>query len=240
MPYKARGKCVYKGNKKVGCTKGSVKKYLTALRIHREFVEADVYGTSDTYAQGDARIPFCLGNVVIRRPGLGPRGTGPKTPKKSRRKKSTLFESKFIEQFDNEPIIIDTLNCVTHVTSKNLMQITEDIIQRVTPDYQKTILEDGTLKIEFIVNDEIMTNYATRLNGLLGDRLNKSIFVQLEKSIEKSQLEIGKKIEKEHTGTIKKLKKDSGTTVNKAAEMIARDHLGEHPKYYSELKKAKL
>lgn len=36
MPYKAKGKCVYKGNKKVGCTKGSVKKYLTALRMHHE------------------------------------------------------------------------------------------------------------------------------------------------------------------------------------------------------------
>lgn len=39
MPFKARGKCVYKGNKKIGCTKGSVKKYLTALRINRENVE---------------------------------------------------------------------------------------------------------------------------------------------------------------------------------------------------------
>jgi hypothetical protein len=33
MPYKAKGKCVYKkeGGKKVGCTKGSVKKYMAAL-----------------------------------------------------------------------------------------------------------------------------------------------------------------------------------------------------------------
>ncbi len=36
MPYKVRGKCVYKKstNKKVGCTKGNVKKYLTALHIN--------------------------------------------------------------------------------------------------------------------------------------------------------------------------------------------------------------
>ena len=36
MPWKVRGKCVYKKNtgKKVGCTKGSVKKYLAALHIN--------------------------------------------------------------------------------------------------------------------------------------------------------------------------------------------------------------
>ena len=36
MPYKAKGKCVYKKDtgKKVGCTKGSVKKYLAALHIN--------------------------------------------------------------------------------------------------------------------------------------------------------------------------------------------------------------
>ena len=35
MPYKTKGKCVYRKDtgKKVGCTKGPVKKYLTALRI---------------------------------------------------------------------------------------------------------------------------------------------------------------------------------------------------------------
>jgi hypothetical protein len=35
MPYKVKGKCVYKKDtgKKVGCTKGPVKKYLTALNI---------------------------------------------------------------------------------------------------------------------------------------------------------------------------------------------------------------
>lgn len=36
MPYKVVGKCVYKKDtgKKVGCTKGSIKKYLAALQIH--------------------------------------------------------------------------------------------------------------------------------------------------------------------------------------------------------------
>jgi hypothetical protein len=36
MPYKAKGKCVYKKDtgKKVGCTKGPVSKYLAALHAN--------------------------------------------------------------------------------------------------------------------------------------------------------------------------------------------------------------
>ena len=41
MPYTVRGKCVYKKDtgKKVGCTKGSVQKYLAALQINAEQVQ---------------------------------------------------------------------------------------------------------------------------------------------------------------------------------------------------------
>ena len=50
MPYKVKGKCVYKKDtgKKVGCTKGSVKKYLAALHMHaneslnQEFTKEDL------------------------------------------------------------------------------------------------------------------------------------------------------------------------------------------------------
>lgn len=36
MPYKSKGSCVYKKDtgEKVGCTKGSVKKYLKALNMY--------------------------------------------------------------------------------------------------------------------------------------------------------------------------------------------------------------
>lgn len=38
MPYETRGKCIFRKDtgKKVGCTKGDVKKYLAALQIHEE------------------------------------------------------------------------------------------------------------------------------------------------------------------------------------------------------------
>jgi hypothetical protein len=51
MPYEARGKCVYKkdGGAKVGCTKGSVKKYLAALHANAdESVEDVVEETQET------------------------------------------------------------------------------------------------------------------------------------------------------------------------------------------------
>ena len=43
MPYKVKGKCVYKkeDNSKVGCTKGSVKKYLAALYANADVNEAN-------------------------------------------------------------------------------------------------------------------------------------------------------------------------------------------------------
>lgn len=50
MPYKVKGKCVYKkdSGEKVGCTKGSVKKYLAALHananesLDKELTEQDL------------------------------------------------------------------------------------------------------------------------------------------------------------------------------------------------------
>jgi len=238
MPYKARGKCVYKGNKKVGCTKGSVKKYLTALRIHREMVSADVVGTAgntvdhgaantDSYATGDTRIPKIIGGVV-RRPGI-------KTKKRGK-----LFESKFLEYAVHKPILPESMLCVTTVTNKNLMRITEDLIQRITPDYNKRIADENLMVIEFVVDDNLMANYTNRINGLLNDRINKSIFIQLENIVEGSELEMGQATEKEHKETIKNIKKNPSMSISRVAKNIARDHLKEDPKYYSKLKKAKL
>ena len=49
MPYVAKGKCVYKRDtgKKVGCTKGSVKKYLAAL--HANVNESEILDKSETF-----------------------------------------------------------------------------------------------------------------------------------------------------------------------------------------------
>lgn len=61
MPYKVKGKCVYKKDtgKKVGCTKGPVKKYLAALHINaKESVGSfkDFYETFLNTAGGDQRV----------------------------------------------------------------------------------------------------------------------------------------------------------------------------------------
>ena len=59
MPYKVKGKCIYKKdtNEKVGCTKGSVKKYLAALHANVN-EDLDWIRTADTYR----------GDYVIKRP----------------------------------------------------------------------------------------------------------------------------------------------------------------------------
>ena len=51
MPYKIKGKCIYKKDtgKKVGCTKGSVKKYMKALH-------ANVKESLDTSHAGDLKF----------------------------------------------------------------------------------------------------------------------------------------------------------------------------------------
>ena len=48
MPYTVRGHCVYKKDtgKKVGCTKGDVKKYLAALHMHAECTKYDIVCTA--------------------------------------------------------------------------------------------------------------------------------------------------------------------------------------------------
>lgn len=66
MPYKVKGKCVYKKDtsKKVGCTKGSVKKYLAALHINaKESIESFKDYQKRTYKEtflntvaGDQRV----------------------------------------------------------------------------------------------------------------------------------------------------------------------------------------
>jgi len=52
-----------------------------------------------------------------------------------------------------------------------------------------------------------------------------------------SELDMGREVELEHKSTIEYLKKNPNTPVDKAVEMIARDHLKELPDYYTRLKK---
>lgn len=238
MPYKAKGKCVYKKDtgKKVGCTKGPVKKYLAALYANvKEMVSADVVGgpfttdlssNTDSYAPGDNRIPKNLFGGVVRRPGMKPK-----------KKKKNLFESKFIEVVDYVDVP-QNLICVTKVTRKNLFQITEDVIKLINGNfYIKEQDQNGSVVFSFNADNESLNEYSNRLNGLLGDRLNKHIFVHLEQKYKPQELSMGKQEEHEHSETIKKVKKNPKIKQTDAYEMIAKDHLKQDPKYYSKMKK---
>lgn len=52
----------------------------------------------------------------------------------------------------------------------------------------------------------------------------------------KSHLQQGTQVELEHKHTIEKIKNNPNISVEKAAELIAKDHLKEDPKYYEKLK----
>ena len=52
-----------------------------------------------------------------------------------------------------------------------------------------------------------------------------------------TEVEMGRKVEVEHKATIEFLKKNPNTPLDKAVEMIAKDHLKEFPDYYTRLKK---
>ena len=62
MPYKVKGKCVYKKDTgaKVGCTKGSVKKYLGALHANADVNEANTLkgGKADKLSTKDIAKKF--------------------------------------------------------------------------------------------------------------------------------------------------------------------------------------
>ena len=88
MPYKAVGKCVYRKDtgKKVGCTKGSVKKYLAALHINTGHEESKKITQKDVMAS-------------IRKPM--PQPTTPHKDKKEyNRKKFKSFKDYWDENAD--------------------------------------------------------------------------------------------------------------------------------------------
>ena len=55
-----------------------------------------------------------------------------------------------------------------------------------------------------------------------------------------SEQALGIKTEKEHHKTIKKLMEGKKYSLQAAAKMIALDHLKEHPKYYTRLRRAEI
>lgn len=64
---------------------------------------------------------------------------------------------------------------------------------------------------------------------------SRVVFAESEE-ISAEVLQQGIKVELEHKDTIEKIKKDKNITAEAAAELIAKDHLGEDPEYYTKLK----
>jgi len=213
----------------------------------------DVPGGSDFYASGDARNPSLLGagDIITR---FGKAG--------KRRRKSTMFDSYFNKSFYPDRIIkeLNTSFALT-VTQKNLERVVEHMVQEHTDVYDTVRNNKGHLKILFNTDDDNFEQLTNRLVGMFEDRLNKSIFLNVEKTIQpiltekedylKGGLADGmdyKDLAKERGVPIKKMKhmvhkvgakveREHTNNPDIAAE-IARDHIKElGMKYYPELDK---
>ncbi len=129
MPYTSRGKCVYKKDtgKKVGCTKGSVKKYLAALHanVHDEkkkpisfkeyFAKVTAANGSQQYADTTvtAEGEYAQGQDNVAQPGgydtIGFKDNGP-TFTVEKREKDKVIDSciDFLEKLNKKGIPFDT------------------------------------------------------------------------------------------------------------------------------------
>lgn len=129
MPYTSRGKCVYKKDtgKKVGCTKGSVKKYLAALHanVHGEkkkpisfkeyFAKVTAANGSQQYADTTvtAEGEYAQGQDNVAQPGgydtIGFKDNGPTfTVEKSEKDKVIDSCIDFLEKLNKKGIPFDT------------------------------------------------------------------------------------------------------------------------------------
>jgi hypothetical protein len=226
-------------------------------KMYKEMVSADAFGAgsaghgptvpggADTYAPGDARMPKILGGVQTRHGLIG------QNKKRKRPSFKRAFESVLRESYASpSPVIPDHTICSVVVKSQNLEQLTEDLITLSGITYNKERKSNGNLVITFEARSPYIDNFSNRMNGMFGDRLNKEIFVRLEKAkplefpLPKNragELAVGKKVEREHTATVDKIKKGTLKPVVKdVAASIAGDHLREKPKYYTKLLKARL
>ena len=227
-------------------------------KMYKEMVSADAFGAgsvgtgptvpggADTYAPGDARTPKLLGAIQSRHGLIGKKKHSRSRPSFKRTFESVLRESSVFPS----PIIPDHTICSVVVKSANLEQITEDLITLSGITYNKERKSNGNLIITFEARSPYIDNFSNRINGMFGDRLNKEIFVRLEKAkplefpLPKNragELAVGKKVEREHTKTVDKIRKGTlKPNIKDVSASIAGDHLREKPKYYTKLLKARL
>lgn len=197
-----------------------------------EMLSGDVVGSSgepamfsaDTYATGDARLPKVLGMVSRR-------GAIKDTSKRKKKHKSK----------NKNDWSLEFLSASVQVQQLGLEKIVEDMIKICKPiSFKKERGEYGDLNFYFEGSINTMTNFASRLKGLLHDRINHTLFVEFNMAdpteYETSLITDGFDPAELKKGTKEELK-DKHTKVKKKAEKIAKDHLREHPKYYSKLDK---
>lgn len=227
MPYTTKGKCIYKSDtgKKVGCTKGSIKKYLAALHANANestLIESNLNGIQDVlqekygeYLKGlniyENRSSLILSKIVIKdeykNQGIG----------------SKIMQD-LVNYADKTKKIIALTPASDFGGNKNrLIQF----YKRFGFKHNKGVHKNFEFR-EIMIRYPKLNETMEKVKGGLADGMTTKDIAEKHgvsvKEISK-QLNKGIKVELEHT--------DSDII----AKEIALDHLYEDPKYYDKLKK---
>lgn len=160
--------------------------------------QTDLVGNTDSYATGDMRIPDIIG-VCKRNGHMKDKDEDEDKRKNKPKKRRNVTEESYMKQnpfgrhlFNmihdtgdidwtiNEDQIDTPVMCVTKITTKRVQKLVEDLVNIVTPKYYKSMTPSGNVYLKFEANENNLKDYSNRLNALLGDTLNKKIFVHLE------------------------------------------------------------
>ena len=156
MPYKVKGKCVYKkeDNSKVGCTKGSVDKYLAALHANVDESNTLKGGKSDKLSTKEIADKFKVSVEKIE--AQIKKGIGVEMEHTTDKEKATEIATDHISEF---PDYYDRLNKMEKKADKD-WKITE------TKHIIKTLLKEGLSRKEII-------DFFLELNFFLSLNLSK-------------------------------------------------------------------
>lgn len=156
MPYKVKGKCVYKkeDNTKVGCTKGSVDKYLAALHANVDEANTLKGGKSDKLSTKDIADKFKVSVEKIE--AQIKKGIGVEMEHTTDKEKATEIATDHVSEF---PDYYDRLGKMEKKADKD-WKITE------TKHIIKTLLKEGLSRKEII-------DFFLELNFFLSLNLSK-------------------------------------------------------------------
>jgi len=180
MPYEVKGKCVYKkdGGAKVGCTKGSVKKYLAALYANTDESENKLKGgKSDKLSLQQIADKFDVSLEKIK--AQLEKGVGVEMEHTTDKEKATEIATDHISEF---PDYYDRLNkmekkAVKDFKSSDITENTKTLIKRLIRENlnnpkKKRLIFESSVTGKTIINVDIQPEYEKWVSFNLSEWVN--------------------------------------------------------------------